>query len=284
MEFPPLSRGFAMPEILRHYLDAWGLAESQQIAETATSRLYQVVFQNDRAVLKILTNIGVADEAGGAAALRYFNGCGSVRLLRADVRAQLLEHAGPEDLSLLVQRGEDGRATEIIADVLNQLHSPRQLPVPAGLIPLRDRFRSLFDQAERAGADAMYRRAATMADRLLSSSVEPCVLHGDMHHANVLLSSARGWLAIDPKGLYGERTFDAANALLNPPVSQIVLDERRYLAMAQDLALTMDLNPVRLLAFAFAFALLSACWSIEDDQDPSLALAFAEMAERHLHI
>ena len=31
------------------------------------------------------------------------------------------------------------------------------------------------------------------------------VLHGDMHHENVLKFSSRGWPAIDPKGLVGER-------------------------------------------------------------------------------
>lgn len=30
-------------------------------------------------------------------------------------------------------------------------------------------------------------------------------LHGDLHHGNVLDFGASGWLAIDPKGLKGER-------------------------------------------------------------------------------
>jgi streptomycin 6-kinase len=40
---------------------------------------------------------------------------------------------------------------------------------------------------------------------LLTTQREKVVLHGDMHHGNVLNFGSRGWLAIDPKGLIGER-------------------------------------------------------------------------------
>lgn len=42
------------------------------------------------------------------------------------------------------------------------------------------------------------------------------VLHGDLHHGNVLDFGPLGWLAIDPKGLHGESGFDYANILSNP--------------------------------------------------------------------
>jgi streptomycin 6-kinase len=42
------------------------------------------------------------------------------------------------------------------------------------------------------------------------------VLHGDIHHDNVLDFGARGRLAIDPKGLLGERGFEFAIFLPTP--------------------------------------------------------------------
>jgi streptomycin 6-kinase len=45
------------------------------------------------------------------------------------------------------------------------------------------------------------------------------VLHGDLHHASVLDFGARGWLAIDPKSLTGERGFEFANIFINPDLS-----------------------------------------------------------------
>jgi streptomycin 6-kinase len=55
---------------------------------------------------------------------------------------------------------------------------------------------------------------------LLAEPREVGVLHGDLHHGNVLDFGVRGWLAIDPKGLLGERGFDFANIFTNP-ISQI---------------------------------------------------------------
>ena len=46
-----------------------------------------------------------------------------------------------------------------------------------------------------------------------------CVLHGDIHHDNILDFGKRGWLAIDPKRLQGERGFDYANLFCNPDLA-----------------------------------------------------------------
>ena len=41
------------------------------------------------------------------------------------------------------------------------------------------------------------------------------LVHGDLHHHNVLRSK-RGWLAIDPKPMLGEPEYDVASFLWNP--------------------------------------------------------------------
>jgi streptomycin 6-kinase len=51
---------------------------------------------------------------------------------------------------------------------------------------------------------------------LLAAPQDVCALHGDLHHGNVLDFKERGWLAIDPKGLIGDRGFDFANIFCNP--------------------------------------------------------------------
>jgi streptomycin 6-kinase len=60
------------------------------------------------------------------------------------------------------------------------------------------------------------RIAAETAADLLATQRDVVVLHGDMHHENILKFSSRGWLAIDPKGLVGERGFDYANIFCKP--------------------------------------------------------------------
>jgi len=267
---------------LEQYLSAWDLTDPQLIAETATSRVYTVTHAGETVVLKLLTSIGAEDEGTGALALAYWDGHGAIKLLRHDASAHLLEYVSGEDLIPLVQRGDDDAATAIIAEILNELHADNGKPLPEGLVTLRRRFRSLFRYAETA-PDSIYARAARIAEDLLNNPRDVRVLHGDMHHWNVRRHAQRGWLAFDPKGLVGEKTFDAANTLCNPVIlPELVADERRLLRAADILARGMGVEVPRLLAFTFTYACLSAAWCLEDDCDPKLALRVAAVAERHV--
>jgi streptomycin 6-kinase len=53
-------------------------------------------------------------------------------------------------------------------------------------------------------------------DALLLERAENPHLLVEMSSHDVPDFGARGWLAIDPKGLYGERGFDYANIFCNP--------------------------------------------------------------------
>jgi streptomycin 6-kinase len=77
------------------------------------------------------------------------------------------------------------------------------------LIPLSRWFAALEPGAAKYGGILV--NAATVARDLLNQPREASVLHGDLHHGNVLDFGARGWLAIDPKRLLGERGFDFSN-------------------------------------------------------------------------
>ena len=172
-----------------------------------------------------------SDERAAADLLRWFAGSGAVRLYAADADALLMERADNEvSLKTMAISGDDDRAAEILADCVKQLHAPRESPVPSGLTPLREWFRSLF---ARQAQLPILAQCADVAQRLLAAEHESTVLHGDLHHDNVL-HSVRGWLAIDPKGLIGERTYEVANLLGNPwPHGEIVHQPGRMLRLAE---------------------------------------------------
>ena len=240
------------------------MAEPQLLTETVTSRVYTVTHAGETVVLKLLA-AGETEEQTGALALCHFGGHGAVRLLRHDDGAHLLEYAGGDELVTLVERGQDDAATRIIAQVLNQLHSVPPDDAPRGLYPLERWFRALFARAaadKQAGAATIYTRGAALARRLLDDPRDVRVLHGDIHHRNIR-QSARGWLAFDPKGLIGERTCDCANTLCNPPLAAVVHSEARLLSAAAILADALAIDTARVLAFTYAYACLSACWSLE---------------------
>jgi streptomycin 6-kinase len=257
-----------MNDRLHHYLGAWHLSDPRSLAETPTSHLYTVTCGRETAVLKLLTEYG-CEERRGALALSHFDGRGAVRLYRSDAHAQLLEYAAGDELVSLVERGDDEEATRIIAGVLEQLHGVPHDEPGTGLLPLREWFRELFNKAEEEralGVESIYVQGAELAARLLADPLDVCVLHGDIHHRNIR-QSPRGWLAFDPKGLVGERTYDCANTLCNPfrgqpRYDQLVHDGRRLRNAASILADTLDINLTRIVEFTFVSACLSASWAL----------------------
>lgn len=276
-----------MSDKLNYYLNAWDLSDPKPLAQTVTSNLYTVTSEGTTVVLKLLTPVGT-EEKMGAVALRYFDGHGAIRLLREDDQAHLLEYVEGEDLIPLVQRGDDEKATEIIADVLNKLHTVSSAPLPGELTPLRRWFRELFKKADddkRNGLETIYVRAAPVAEALLSNPRDVRVLHGDIHHENIRHHPQRGWLAFDPKGLIGERTYDAANTLCNPVnMPELAEDEARLLKNAGILAQRLGIELSRILAFLFAYACLSASWTLSDGHDPAHTIRIAELVEPHVHV
>ena len=246
---------------LRQYMGEWGLSNPHLLKETMTSTIYTVVHDNETVILKLLSATEV-DEQRGAFALRTFNGHGAVRLFRYDDGAQLMEYAAGDALVTLVERGEDEKATHIIAEVINQLHSVPQDAPYDGMITLDQWLDALLQKGARdkqARIESIYVRGASLAEKLLGDQQEIRALHGDIQHYNIR-HSPREWLAFDPKGVVGERTYDCANTLCNPVLPELVHNETRLLRNAAILAKVLALDVQRVLAFTYVYACLNASW------------------------
>ncbi|HQX00973.1 MAG TPA: aminoglycoside phosphotransferase family protein [Anaerolineales bacterium] len=272
---------------LKYYLNTWNLSNPQLLTQTVTSHIYTVTHDTETVILKLLS-ASETEEQRGAAALRYFGGHGAVRLLRHDDGAQLMEYAAGDELVTLVERGEDEKATRIIAQVIKQLHSVPQDTPHDGLFTLDRWFGELFNKAtadRRAGVESIYVRCAPLAQRLLADQREVRVLHGDIHHRNVR-QSPRGWLAFDPKGLVGERTYDCANTLCNPAMPELVHNETRLLTNAEILASALSIEVSRVLEFTYAYACLNAsqCLRIGDEEMVQWSLNVAMIIEPHVDL
>jgi len=256
--------------VFEDWIARWSLVPDGAAIHTASSDLLPVVREGTPAMLKVARS---AEERRGASLMAWYAGGGAVRVLEFDGRALLLECAsGPRSLVEMCARGFDDEATEILCATVARLHAKREPQVPRDLVPLGDWFRSL-----NASRDPSLARAAATARTLLADARQPVVLHGDIHHGNVLDGGARGWLAIDPKGLYGERAFDYANIFCNPTVD-IAADPRRLARRLDLVARAASLEPSRLVKWVIAYAGLSAAWCVEDGQDATLPLAIVKIA------
>jgi streptomycin 6-kinase len=258
------------------WLERWNLIPDGEVIVTPSSRLMPVRRHDAPATLKIALE---AEERRGPILMAWWAGGGAAPVLAHEGDALLLERAlGERSLAEMVHQGRDDEATRIICKVAARLHAPRGSPPPP-LLPLRQWFEALDPVAAREGG--LLARAAAAARELLQAPQEVGVLHGDLHHANVLDFGSRGWLAIDPKRLQGERGFDFANILFNPDLEAATAPGRlaRQASVAAEAA---GLDRKRLLQWVLAFAGLSAAWFIEEGATPDFDLAIAEIAAAEL--
>jgi streptomycin 6-kinase len=254
------------------YLKRWNLTRDGIPIVTHSSDLLPVRQDGRPAMLKIVRE---AEERRGASLMTWWDGDGAARVLAHDGEAVLLERAtGPRSLTAMARAGADDEASRILCDVAARLHAPRDRPLP-DLIPLSAWFAELEPAAAKHGG--VLARAADMARGLLSAQRETFVLHGDLHRGNVLDFGARGWLAIDPKRLLGERAFDFANIFRNPD-PEIAKAPGRLARQATVIAEAARLDRARLLRWVLAYAGLSAAWILNDGDDATLDLTIAEIA------
>jgi streptomycin 6-kinase len=264
------------------YLARWGLVPDGDPITTPAARLLPVVRAGEPAMLKLSHE---KDERLGGVLMEWWDGEGAARVLARDDVALLLERAtGSASLADMARSGQDDEACRILCAAAARLHAFRSKPLPE-LIPLVCWFRDLEPAAAKYGGILV--RCAETADTLLAEPREVGVLHGDLHHGNVLDFGARGWLAIDPKRLVGERGFDFANIFTNPdladPARPIATEPGRFARRLEVVVEAARLERRRLLSWILAWTGLSASWFLGDD-DPlaSIDLQIATLAAAEL--
>ena len=267
------------------YLAQWNLTPDGDPIVTHSGRLLPVRHGGVAAMLKLAND---EDERFGGAVMEWWDGDGAARVLARDDHALLLERAqGTASLAEMARNGHDDEAARILCAVAARLHAPRGKPLPE-LVTLPHWFRDLAPGAVRhAGVrDGILGHCARVAGELLAAQgeipSETVVLHGDLHHGNVLDFGARGWLAIDPKRLIGDRAFDYANIFTNPDLD----DPTRPVATTpgcfeRRLELVCEASGIErhvLLRWIFAWTGLSAVWYLDDGDPAAVDLFIAERA------
>ena len=261
-----------LPELLDRCGVRWRLQIGPAVDDLTYNYVAPAEMENGR---QIMIKLGVprAELTREILALQTYNGRGSVRLIDSDARdgVLLLERLSPG--SMLSEFGweRDAEATRIAARVMKKLWRPVSADHPfktvaqwaLGFKRLRDHFQGgtgPFPSDLVAEAEAIYRR-------YLADSEQSVLLHGDLHHYNILSAGREPWLAIDPKGIVGDPAYDAGALLRNPIYSMLEWPDLTAIQSTRLDILTEELNIERrrLQNWAVAQSVLSAWWSYEDE-------------------
>lgn len=242
------------------YIERWRLVPDGEPILTPGSRLLPVRLETGApAMLKIALD---EDEQAGNRLMAWWAGEGAARVHAQEDDALLMARAmGAGSLMRMALAGQHDAVSQVVCTTLARLHAPRAKPLPP-LLALDHWFKDLREAARQQGG--LFLESLAMAEQLLATPRDEVVLHGDVHHDNVLDFGEAGWLVIDPKRVYGERTFDFANLICNPDLPSAT-DPRRLERQVQVIAQAADLQPRRLVQWVLAFSGLSAAWFLEDD-------------------
>jgi len=263
-------------KLINRYIHLWNLIPDGELFSTNSSVLQPVMYKGEKSILKIPF---VSEEKTGNKLMAQWNGSGAAKVFKWDENAILMERiTGDYSLIDMLYNGQDDDATEIICGIAYLLHHNKQEAFPE-LIPLDRWFKDLFSSAVKYGG--VITDCANLASELLSNQKDIAILHGDLHHMNVLHSSDRGWLAIDPKGLVGERTFDYVNIVCNPN-KEIALAEGRMIRQIEVISNYTGINCRHLLKWTAAWAGLSAVWFLDNNMNADIPLGIAKLALKEL--
>ena len=225
------------------------------------------VLQAEKCARVLKLGVPTPEFMSEARALREFGGHGAVGLIESDesLGALLLERVDPG--STLATLDDHVRSTEVAAQTMLKLWqaAPANLEFrnleswTGGLVKLRARFSGATGPLDSGLVDV----AENIRAELVQGAQPSCLLHADLHHFNILYGSGSGWVAIDPKGVIGDPSYEPASFLLNPNPT-VFLDRAIQETRIAILAEHLNMDKQRIARWAFFHAVLASWWTIED--------------------
>jgi streptomycin 6-kinase len=260
----------AMPELKRdipahldtavHRAALWGVT----LEEVLPGATCSVVLAGTRHGIPVVLRVPMAAEeaSSGLAGLRAFSDHGGIELLEFDEKSgtilmpRLLPGSNLEESHLT-----DEEKLDITARLSMRLQSAPNL----GVWSHERWFQELwsFDLPPESPVDKdLFAFGRRLAVQLLETTEQRTVLHGDLHHYNILRDGGR-WVALDAKGVWADPSFEPV-AFLRNPVDSLGADPDLELRQARRIhrfAERMSLPEERIWGWAVAQIVLDAAWS-----------------------
>ena len=267
-----------LPSILRRCCDKWGLTLGQPAGDIKANYIACVERDSgEEAVLKV--GVPHGDFSAEMEALAVYQGRGINRLIDCDkeLNAMLLERLRPG--RTLDSVGNSLERIEIAARILQDLQAvppPSNHTLPHFMDWMRSAFadaRSCRDAERARSCIEQIPRVEAMMGILMERDEPQMLLHGDLHHWNILSDGDRGWKAIDPKGVIGASCLDAGRFINNAMGFGDTAAEKRGILL-EAVTVFSDLlgeNEERIFAGAFCDRVMGSSWGLKQKPDENEA-------------
>lgn len=261
----------SVPSRLRHAVDRWGLEPGTAYRGGSVSHVLSVRTPDGvDAVLKL--SFPHREARHEAAALTWWDGDGSVRLLGADPEdpfVLLLERCTPG--TTLGDRHEQEAVARLTtgASLLVRLWA-HGVPDAHGFERVADvtaEWAGLVEERMHAAAPpldpGLVRHGAALLRSLPGGAGREVVVHGDANPGNVLAAHREPWLVIDPKPMVGDPAYD-----LGPLLHQVddpFAADRPEALVRERIGVLADVTGLpgeRIAAWCTARAVEAALWHV----------------------
>lgn len=269
-----------LPNLIAHTAGTYGLSNLKPVNNLSYNYVLAGFQGSKPCILKLGLDIdGFKREA---AALMAFSGFGVVQVFSENAGVLLLECAVP-GVSLKSYFPEnDDKAINITANVIKRLH---KAPIPrAHAFPHIKDWLTALDKDWNISAKYL-QKAKRLRDHLLQTAIKEVLLHGDLHHDNIL-QNGDDWLVIDPKGVIGEPAYEVAAFIRNPIPELLNHDDALNIIHNRitRFAEILELPSQRIFDWCFVQAALAWVWALEDGGDDSYFKNLTKFFERHTDV
>src|SRR5688572_15821677 len=209
-----------LPSLIEEVSQRWGLSNVHAVPNLSFNFVAFAKRGNEDVILKMaVPNPELTSEM---TALKLFNGEGACQLLEHDEERGLLLLERLKPGKMLSELQNDDERTHIAADVMLNIKRRGGVtpPLQNKFIKLSDwfdglkRIRPHFNGGTGPFPKEILERVESFLPELFAEK-DVKLMHGDFHHFNIL-SSERGWLIIDPKGVIGPVGYEVGPFMINP--------------------------------------------------------------------
>ena len=277
---------------LQKLFQQWQLSDVRPFAHLAMTNNYVVIVYSEQYKKDVVLKIGpkkVIDRE--VQALKYFQGDACVKLLQFDLKysdvnsALLLDYiqSGISLKDLFLQDREE-QTIEIFVDIVKRMHADsdkdKARSIQGNFQTIEQRLSLLHTfQSKNKQLAALLPQAASLAHQLVATQGAQYLLHGDLHHENILQRKpdkaesqdkcGDAWVMIDPQGVVGELEFEVGAFIRNPLFE--LLDqpylEQLILYRFNQLSQRLNLDRKRIIDWSFVQTVLAACFTEENKND-----------------
>lgn len=248
-----------LPELVQDIAKKYNLSHLSPVSNLS----YNYVLAGAQKKLPIILKLGLDIDGlkREAAALSAFSEFGAVNVIAAEHGLILIERAIPGESLKSYFPEKENEAIQIVCTIMQRLH---QAPIPQN-----NNFPHIKDWLATLDKDwdipkHYLHKAQQLRTALLQIPTPEVLLHGDLHHDNVLRSDD-GWLIIDAKGVIGDAAYEIWAFLNNPKeISKAMVVNRLNL-----FAHLLNLDAKNITAWCFVQSVLSWTWDLEDNLKPS---------------